>query len=125
MTKQNGAEPPDPLEEYGAINRELEQSEWEEEDEITAEHLIDAMKAGAALAVTATGKHRALTDLDQTPTDPPRKPISVAPKSGIPAILHGAGSAVAKVLGAVNTWPTVFGLGLLVIALGIYLYFRR
>lgn len=70
MSKRNGVEPSDPLEDLDDVISELEGSEWEDEDEITAEHLIDAVKLGAAVA---TGKHQALKMDDVTPTAPPRK----------------------------------------------------
>jgi hypothetical protein len=50
----------------------LEGSDWEvEADEITAEHLIEAMQAGAAAVAEATGKHAALK-----PSDPPPSKLS-------------------------------------------------
>lgn len=63
------------------LARELRDSD--DDEEITAEHLIDAMKAGAAI-VNETGKHRALGPDEPTPTDPHRKavPTSSPPKSG-------------------------------------------
>ncbi len=53
--------------------RDLAEELRDADDEITAEHLLDAVKAGA---VIATGKHRPMskTEADDriTPTDPPK-----------------------------------------------------
>jgi hypothetical protein len=68
----------------------LEGSDWEvEADEITAEHLIEAMQAGAAAVAEATGKHQTVK-----PSDPP-------PKSGVTAIIVAVTGGVARI----NSWP--------------------
>jgi hypothetical protein len=53
----------------------------EEPEEITAQHLIDAMRAGAAVAVEATGRHRAM---QQDQAAAVTKPDNKAPESQPP-----------------------------------------
>ena len=95
------------------------------EDEITAEHYFRVEKGGT-LIVDQTGKHKALGPDEPTPTDPHvGRKHSAPPKSGIPGILAAGAGGVVRIIGAVNSWPAVFGLALLVVALGLYLHFRR
>jgi Fe-S-cluster formation regulator IscX/YfhJ len=93
VTRSNGSHPDDPLDELDDVIAELEGSEWD--DEITAEHLLEAVKAGAA---AATGKHQAIAA--ETPTRPDhRPPDSTPPKLKLfdPARIDTAPKAVAFV----------------------------
>lgn len=106
MSKLNGSAAPDPLDELDDVIAELEGSEWDD-DEITAEHILEAVKVGAA---AASGKHQAMSK-DQaeeiTLTDPNiKRPSSVPPK--VRALEH--------ILAATNTWPKVVALAVIVAA---------
>jgi hypothetical protein len=79
----------------------------EEPEEITAQHLIDAMRAGAAVAVEATGRHRAMqqeqaaavTKPDNPPPDsqPPKAKFALAVLATLPP--HWRGPVVVVALG--------------------------
>ncbi len=71
-------------------------------DDITGQDLLDAMKAGAAIATEATGRHQALQAI---PPPPP------APSSGAPQVAKG----FVYVMREANTWPKVAALALLVL----------
>jgi hypothetical protein len=87
----------------------LEGSDWEvEADEIRAEHLIEAMQAGAAAVTEATGRHKPVKA-----SDPP--PSSVTPK-----MPWWAGLPLAMVK-SVNNFYALGALALLVVALYIWL----
>jgi hypothetical protein len=88
MSRANGKSPPDPLDDLDDVIAELESSNWDDEDaDITAEHIIEAVRAGAA---AATGGHKAMSKHDAeevTKTDhgiqtepPPSKlsPLAIA-----------------------------------------------
>jgi hypothetical protein len=114
-------DPSDPLEQLDDVIAELEGEDWDDADEITAEHLIDAVKAGAVLA---TGRHQTLKMDDVTPTDPPRKLISDPPKSGIPGLVAAVTTGAARIVAAVNNVYALLGLALLVAAFIAWLRLR-
>lgn len=122
MTRANGAQAPDPLEELDDVIAELEGAEWE--DEITAQDLMDAVKAGA---VIATGKHEAMSKLqadEVTPYDPPRKPHTDPPKSGVPGIIRAITTGARDLVSAVNNAYALLALALLVAAFIAWLRLR-
>lgn len=91
MSEGNGVTPPkklpsvivtegDPLDGLDKAIEELENTDWTDEEPVTGEILLDAIKAGAAIAAEATGKHQALQDARRASipdSDPP-------PSSGPP-----------------------------------------
>jgi len=117
----NGKTPRDPLDSVDDAIAKLEGTEWEDDEPITGQHLVEAMKAGAAIA---TGKHRALGPDEPTPTEPRGKPISVAPKSGIPGLIGAVSGGAARIVSAVNNVYALLGLALLVAAFIAWLRLR-
>jgi hypothetical protein len=88
--KGNGVTPPkqlpavtategDPLDGLDQAITQLENTDWTEEEPVTGEILLDAIKAGAAIAAEATGKHQALQDARRASI-----PDSDPPSSGPP-----------------------------------------
>jgi hypothetical protein len=124
VSRGNGASPPDPLENLDDAIEELRGSEWEDE-EITAEHLLDAVKMGA---VIATGKHQAMSkdqadEITLTDHGVPPKSESVPPRQRfvlklldkVPAESRGTvvvvGLLVFGALAALSIWRGGAGLG--------------
>jgi hypothetical protein len=105
-------------------------AEQPDDDEITGQHLIDAMKAGVALGVETTSKTRAMSKQEAeeiTLTDhgqPPRRPISEAPKSGVPGLIAAVSGGAARIVSAVNNVYALLALTLLVGAFIAWLRLR-
>lgn len=109
--------------------RRLAQRIRDEDDEITEQHLhLDNLPPGTKIDTDATGRLKAISIPDDdrvTPTDPGRKPISVAPKSGFQGLLATSGGVVVKVVSAVNNPYALGALALLVAAFIAWLRLRR
>lgn len=99
----------------------LEGIEWEDE-EITAEHILEAVKVGAA---AASGKHQAMSkdqadEITLTDHGAPPKQQSDPPRSGVSGAISAVGSAAAKI----NTWPAAVAVVAFVAGVVAYLLLR-
>ena len=111
MSRTNGSQPRDPLDETRDAIGELEGTEWTDEEPSTQTHIHVA--PGATVQVDQTGKHRAIQ-----PTVPDNEKPSNPPPSGLAKVAVGF-------LGAVRGWPqALVALGILALV-GFWIWTKR
>ena len=97
------------------------------DDEPTGDIVLNPPKGSRTeVGPDATGKMRAviISEDEITPYDPPRKPLSEAPRSGVPGLIAAVSGGAARIVSAVNNVYALLALTLLVAAFIAWLRLR-